>query len=187
MRNLCRTLFFFLVLVCLSLTVQAQKNPILSGYIKDAESGEDLIGASVMIADSLGMGTVTNVYGFYSINLPAGTYRVVYSYVGYESTEQTVDLSADTRVNINLKQQTVLQEVVITGERKDENISGTEMGTVTLGIEQVKSCSFRRNRYPQNPAAPSRSGRSRRGQLRFLCERRRTGSEPHLIRRSGGL
>ena len=139
MRNLCRTLFFFLVLVCLSLTVQAQKNPILSGYIKDAESGEDLIGASVMIADSLGMGTVTNVYGFYSINLPAGTYRVVYSYVGYESTEQTVDLSADTRVNINLKQQTVLQEVVITGERKDENISGTEMGTVTLGIEQVKS------------------------------------------------
>ena len=77
----------------------------------------DLIGASVMIADSLGMGTVTNVYGFYSINLPAGTYRVVYSHGG-ESTEQTVDLSADTRVNINLKQQTVLQEVVITGERR---------------------------------------------------------------------
>jgi hypothetical protein len=120
--------------------IQAQKNSTLSGYIKDAESGEDLIGASVIVVDSTTRGTVANVYGFYSLSLSPGVYQVNFSFVGYETQSYSVDLrTEDQRLNIQLKQQALLDEVVITGERKDENIQGTEMGTVALSIEQIKS------------------------------------------------
>ena len=52
----------------------------LSGYIKDASSGEGLIGVSVFV-EELGQGTTTNVYGFYSLTLNQGSYKVKYSYV----------------------------------------------------------------------------------------------------------
>ena len=54
----------------------------ISGYIKDSETGEDLIGATVYI-EELKSGTVSNVYGFYSISLDLGTYTIKYSYIGY--------------------------------------------------------------------------------------------------------
>src|SRR5688500_13400533 len=47
----------------------------LSGTIRDANTGDALIGASVYISESQ-TGTVTNPFGFYSITLPAGTYTV---------------------------------------------------------------------------------------------------------------
>ena len=61
----------------------------LSGYIKDAASGETLIGASVYIS-SLGTGTTSNEYGFYSISIPAGSYQAEYSYLGFQS--QVIDI-----------------------------------------------------------------------------------------------
>ena len=53
----------------------------LSGYITDAATGETLIGATVW-AESLSQGVATNVYGFYTLTLPAGTYDVRVSYLG---------------------------------------------------------------------------------------------------------
>ena len=122
-----------------SAAVYGQKGFTLSGYIKDAQTGEDLIGASAFVRDSSGRGAVTNVYGFYSLTLPPGSYTIAFSYVGYESQVVTVDLSADQRMNIQLAQKALLEEVVITAERKDENIQSTDMGTVSLSIEQIKS------------------------------------------------
>lgn len=122
-----------------SAAAYSQKGITLSGYIKDAQTGEDLIGASAFVMDSSGRGAVTNVYGFYSLTLPAGNYDVAFSYVGYETQIVAVDLSTDQRINIQLSQKALLDEVVITAERKDENIQSTDMGTVSLSIEQIKS------------------------------------------------
>ena len=112
---------------------------------------------------------------------------MVYSYVGYESTEQTVDLSADTRVNINLQATDRSPGSGHHRRTQDENISGTEMGTVTLGIEQVKSIPVLFGKQISSKTLQLLPGVGGRRATPVLCERRRTGSEPHLIRRSGGL
>ena len=65
-----------------TLTSQAQ-NVTLSGYIRDAASGEELISAS--IANENRQGTVTNIYGFYSLKHPYGEYTFTISYIGYET------------------------------------------------------------------------------------------------------
>ena len=65
-----------------SLGLFAQEKFTISGNLNDAANGEGLIGASIRLADQP-KGTVTNVYGFYSFTLPKGTYKVVYSYLGF--------------------------------------------------------------------------------------------------------
>ena len=60
--------FFFL---CLTINSYGQNNYTLSGYVKDNETGEYLIGASVFLED-MRKGTSTNQYGFYSITVEEG-------------------------------------------------------------------------------------------------------------------
>ncbi|MFN3918071.1 MAG: TonB-dependent receptor [Flavobacteriales bacterium] len=116
----------------------AQLKYTLSGYVKDAETGEVLIGSSILIKD-LSKGVTTNAYGFYSITLPEGTYQVRYSYIGYQEVNKTISLSKDVRMNIELSSSSkVMEEVVITGERNDKNTTGTQMGTFELEMDQIK-------------------------------------------------
>lgn len=130
---------WLLCLLLLTGSVQAQNKYTLSGYIKDASTGEDLIGANVILQNDPSTGTSTNVYGFYSITLPAGEYPVLFSYIGYADQVQQVVLNKDVRLDVSLKQGEELQEVVVKAERGDQNISSTDMGRVELNMEQIKT------------------------------------------------
>ena len=71
----------------------------ISGHIKDATTGEDLIGATIYIKE-IGSGTITNTYGFYSISLPQGIYNFVFSYIGYQTLNQSFNIQQDTHQDI---------------------------------------------------------------------------------------
>ncbi len=123
-----------------SLITTAQVRYTLSGYVKDAESGEDLIGASVTVAGESGRGTTTNLYGFYSITLQEGEYVIVISYIGYKNRLDTVSLTGDVRLNIQLSENSIMMsDVVVTAERNDANIQSTDMGRTELSVEQIKT------------------------------------------------
>ena len=111
----------------------------LSGYVKDANSGEGLIGVSVFV-EELGQGTTTNVYGFYSLTLNQGNYKAKYSYVGYKDLFEDVILNTNLRKNIDLSESDdLLDEVVIEAEQSDENTKGTQMGKIDLNIDKIKT------------------------------------------------
>ncbi|HBH24878.1 MAG TPA: TonB-dependent receptor [Cytophagales bacterium] len=120
-------------------TSSAQSSGTLSGYVKDAETGEELIGVNVYVS-SLGSGAVTNPYGFYSLTIPQGTYEVKFTYLGYESVTKDIDLTEEgTSINIELSPEVVgLEEVVISSTRLDENVRDISMSTVNLNLEQIK-------------------------------------------------
>ena len=91
----------------------------LSGYITDAATGETLIGATVW-AESLSQGVATNVFGFYTLTLPAGTYEVRVSYLGYTPQRFEADLTAtDVKLNLELQSGLELGEAVVTGEKEN--------------------------------------------------------------------
>lgn len=116
----------------------AQKKVTLSGYIRDSKSSETLIAATVALPE-LGIGAQTNTYGFYSISAPAGRYAVVFAYAGYATRTDTIDLSNSMTYNADLVSSSTIREVIVTAERTDENVSGTEMGTVSLSIDKIKT------------------------------------------------
>ena len=111
----------------------------LSGYIKDAKTGEALVGASVFIENNA-KGTSTNVYGFYSITILSQSTKVRYSYIGYNQIEKSIELNKDLRLNIELSEkQDVLDEVIIESKQPDENTQSTQMGRIELSMDKVKT------------------------------------------------
>ena len=82
MKKIC-----ILLLICIiSLTSEAQT--ILSGKVLDENTGESLIGATIIYGK--GMGTATDVDGNYSISLPAGERSIQVSYVGYKAINKVL-------------------------------------------------------------------------------------------------
>ena len=114
------------------------KHFTISGKINDSKTGEALIGATVYIKE-IKTGIATNVYGFYSLSLPAGSYSLLYSFLGYESLEKKIDLQANTNLNIELTtKQHMLGEVVINAEKKNENIVRDEMSVIKMSSKTIK-------------------------------------------------
>jgi hypothetical protein len=110
----------------------------ISGYLKDANNGEMLIGATVYI-ENVKTGTSANAYGFYSLRLPAGQYTILYSYIGYQSQKKTFDLKSDISVNIELiPEQKTIGEVVIKAEKVDANVKKAEMSVAKLDMITIK-------------------------------------------------
>ena len=109
----------------------------VSGYVKDAQNGEVLVGATVMIKGS-GKGTVTNVYGFFSVELLPAEDTLQFGFLGYETTEMTFETSRQVSVEL-IPQTERLDEVVVTGE----NGLGSERFPL-LGLERMHSSSIGR-------------------------------------------
>lgn len=127
-----------LLLLSTFLGVFAEKYT-LSGYIKDASNGEELIGATIYIKERQ-TGNITNVYGFYSLTVDEGIYTIEYSYIGYQTQSVTVNLTQNVRKNIELSLDSKeIQEVIVGAEALDKNIKSVEMSSTKLEIKQVKS------------------------------------------------
>lgn len=130
---------FLLFIFCAGLSI-AQNNYTISGYVKDGKTGEELIGAVVVIKEIPATGVSTNAYGFYSITIPEGNYTVSVQYLGYELSSQQISLKQNTKQNIILKEKSKdLDEVVVVEERKNENITSTQMGVEKLDMKEIKN------------------------------------------------
>lgn len=120
-------------------TGRSQGKSTLTGYVRDAESGEELIGATIYV-EELGSGAVTNDYGFYSLTIVQGNYSIRYSYIGFESRKQVLELNGDRVLDVELiSSAATLDEVVITGEQSDENIRSAEVGVVKMDVKDLET------------------------------------------------
>ena len=126
---------FFLLLPCLASPVHGKVS--VSGYVRDAANGEGLIGANVVILEE-GTGTITNTDGYYSLTLDPGFYTLAYSYVGYVTVTRPVNLGSDQVIHIELEESYLaLEEVTVTAEGTNANITRVETGTTQLPIQSI--------------------------------------------------
>jgi hypothetical protein len=111
----------------------------LSGNVTDKSNGEALIGATVFVKEKR-TGTVTNLYGFYSISLAEGQYTFVFSYIGYQSIEKVIDLRKNLTVNIELGlRREILKEVEIKSDSPVENLKKPETSIFKMDTRTIKS------------------------------------------------
>ena len=122
-----------------TLVSQAQSNKVtLSGYLKDATSGEALIGANIFIKE-LNTGTATNAYGFYSLTLPQGNYNLVVDYLGFQSVKKTMEITTNTKLDWDMQPDSqVLNEVVVSTEAEDKNVRSNEMSVTQISMKEMK-------------------------------------------------
>lgn len=130
-------LLFFALLVS-SFELFSQNKYSFSGHIKDASTGESLIGAAIYVP-KVNTGIATNEYGYFALRLPQDTYEIKISFIGYQSQTMNIVLDKDITATIKLELAvTDIGEVQIIGERKDKNISEVKMGSNVLKMETIK-------------------------------------------------
>ena len=121
----------------MSSIVCAQRYTI-NGYVEEKQSGERLIGATV-IDKASGYGTVTNNSGFYTITLPKGQVSVSAAYVGFSRSNDIVfELTADTVINFSLEESTYLKEVTVVGQQSVSGPQSVQMSTIEVPLQQIK-------------------------------------------------
>ena len=109
----------------------------ISGSVVDKETGETLIGATVLDSRSK-KGTVTDINGRFSLTLRADSVNLRVSYVGYAPEETNLQLEKNVTFHFQLKPSVELKEVVITAERVND-VKSSQMSAYDVPIEQIKS------------------------------------------------
>lgn len=123
-----------------STSASAQNTHTFSGSIKNAETGEALIGATILVKELKTVGVSSNAYGFYSLTIPEGKYSFVIQYIGYRTRIDTVLLDKNLTLNFELTPEAIrVGEVVVTGERSNKNVTSTEMGAKNLEMHEVST------------------------------------------------
>ncbi|SHN37141.1 TonB-dependent receptor domain-containing protein [Chitinophaga sp. CF418] len=137
-----KTRLLMLLGVCLLLMqvrhACAQQKYTVSGYVKDQQNGESLIGISVSKAGT-SLGTVTNEYGFYSLTLPAGDHEIQFSYIGYAPVKMSVSLKSNKNLDVKLeKSSSQLSTVTVTGNKQEKAVNTLTTSLNRLDIAQMK-------------------------------------------------
>lgn len=136
-KNILLRFLILIILFVLPSYVYPQEKYTLNGYVSDSESGESLIGATVFINEIKG-GAITNPYGFYSITLDQGSYRIDFRYLGYRSITKEIQLDKNQKVDIELLSLDVeLETVTISDRAENFNISSIEMSTNKLDMSKI--------------------------------------------------
>jgi len=125
------------LLLLLNLPLLAQR-VVVSGYVRDAATGEAMIGANVAIMET-GAGSITNAYGYYAISLKPGFYTLVCSFVGYGSQQLPLRLDSDREVILELEESLQeIEEVTVSARAGNANVSSVETGVTQLPIQSIR-------------------------------------------------
>ena len=121
MKKITNQMLLLIMVICLPAMLLAQRT--ITGTVTDAETGEALIAANVVVVGTT-TGTTTDLRGNYSIALPDGATKLVFSYAGY--TKQELEVGASNVLDVKMTAGEDLDELLVIGygEVKKEDATG---------------------------------------------------------------
>ena len=130
---------FLILLILLSVPDLLSQKVIVNGYVKDAGTGEKIIGATITSSDNRSY-AITNSYGYYIISLTFAndSIKLKASFVGYSPSEIKI-LAKDSNIDFALESKNILKEVVVTAQKEQIYENQREMSIVTVPISKVKA------------------------------------------------
>jgi hypothetical protein len=115
----------------------ADKKVSVAGYVKDVNTGEPVVGASIYIEDQK-IGVTTDQFGYYSVSLSQGRHMLNIQSIGMRDTRRQVIAYSDGKMNIEMKKQVMTLKKVIVSAEKASNIKSLQMGLQKLDIKTIK-------------------------------------------------
>lgn len=117
----------------------AAQKVTLSGFIKDEDTKEALIGATIY-ETGLQRGSTTNEYGFFSLTLSSSdTLNLIISYTGYTPQARKVFSKQNIRLDVLLSSSNLLDEIEITATRNDDNVNRAQVGVINVPMREIKN------------------------------------------------
>lgn len=128
-----------LLLLTITLPAQGQEKYTLSGTVTAQRTGEKLSGVTIRVVGGQAA-TTSNEYGFYSLSLAKGDYRIEYTAVGHAAQTISVTLSQSVTQNIALADKGQdLQGVVVVAKKSARSLTNPQMGVERLSISEIKN------------------------------------------------
>ncbi|MCE7067862.1 TonB-dependent receptor domain-containing protein [Dyadobacter sp. CY326] len=112
-------------------------NSTITGYVRNAVTGEPVIGAAVFIT-SPSIGVTTDALGLYALTIPRGKQIVRFKSTGMRETQRQVMLYSDGKLDVEMRESVIALKEVSVKAGMDKNVVGTQMGTVKLTIKNLK-------------------------------------------------
>lgn len=122
----------FSLFILLNAALHGQ-NATISGTVTDGATKEALPGVSIRLSAG---GTVTDVNGQYKLNVPAGSYELVFTFTGYDPKTESVRVSAGQTLNLDVNlsdANNLLQTATVTAGKFEK-----PLGEVTVSLDVLK-------------------------------------------------
>jgi len=121
-----------------SLGRSGQKIATVSGYVREGATGQGIVGATVFAREA-SQGTSTNLNGYFSFTLPVGQDQLSVKSLGFEEENRNVRIISDGSLSVDMFEETArLEEITITEQAEDYNISSSQMSATRMDIQKVK-------------------------------------------------
>lgn len=134
-------IFFLLLLLTAAVSAQESQGGRIEGSVIDRESREPLMGTNVMLRGTV-LGTATNVRGEFSLrNVPAGTFTLVVSMVGYERAEIEVIVVANVETTLKVELQSMAiqtETVVVTAGKREQSLQDVPISVSIVDAQAIR-------------------------------------------------
>ncbi|MFH2094772.1 MAG: TonB-dependent receptor [Bacteroidota bacterium] len=109
-----------------------KKRYTVSGFVRDMQTGENLMGTSVYIKE-FQAGTISNEYGFYSLTLPEGHYTLVFSFIGFSDVVVPVELNKNLNITTAMEfNEQFISEIVVEANNSESEIEQNQTSEARL-------------------------------------------------------
>ena len=129
-----KSIGLLLVVIIISATCPGQtgkpliKTATVSGFVRDAKTGESLTGATIFPSGNTKTGISTNSYGYFSLTLPVGKCSLIVQFMGYKTKTIPVDLVDNMKISVDMEEESIaLKEITITAEKSNNNVVRSEL------------------------------------------------------------
>jgi hypothetical protein len=112
-------------------------NVVISGYVKNRDSKEPIVAVAIYVKE-LSIGSLTNEYGFYSINVPRGNYNIRYTYLGMKEMTIAARVYGSGKLDVEMKEVLIpLRETIVIAD-KNAVLQRFEVGLEKLNMRTFK-------------------------------------------------
>ncbi len=121
--------------------VENQKRELyrLEGIVRDSNTGERIVGATVFAEEERKV-AVTGKDGDYQITLPLGSHHIRITAVGKGATVERINLGENMKKDFEMFEQSIeLNDIVISSQRADRNVTSTDMGQLKMDIKTLRT------------------------------------------------
>jgi hypothetical protein len=102
---------------------ETSKSATISGFIRDAKTGESLTGAVIYPKENTATGITSNSYGYFSLTLPIGKYSLIVQFLGYKTKTVPLDLKENVKLTFEMDEESIaLKEITVMGEKNNINV-----------------------------------------------------------------
>lgn len=112
-------------------------NATVSGYILNKDTKEPIAGVTVFVQE-LAAGTISNSYGFYTIDLPRGLHQLQFSFIGLRPKRISLNLNGTGELNVDMTSVMIpLKETIVSAQRS-VTLQRFEVGAERINVSTFK-------------------------------------------------